>query len=131
MAARRFHLLDALLLIAATAIGIALSRPLASQTDFSGNSWITPATKYLLRAWWCLQISLPLPATLTLTILALALRPPRTTFQRRMRQPGAVAGVTWATVAGLKAIGFLVSALRSSRAAPLMILSDGWDTDTF
>jgi hypothetical protein len=92
---RRFSLSDAMILVAATAMG--LGGILTYSPDYYTWSYapIPPspwlAWSSVVLAHWAFYVS-PLPAAWTLAALVLGLRSPRPPLHRLMRQPGAVAG---------------------------------------
>jgi hypothetical protein len=112
-AGRRFKVLDAMILVAATAIGLALTQRLSPGTLTLSYDPIGPmsarwGSPWTARDWalWAVKTSLnryhyflPLVATLTLTVLSLRMAPPRPRRARLFRQPGVVACL--AAVCGL------------------------------
>jgi hypothetical protein len=122
---RRFTLLDAMILVAGTALGLGLTRSLSSErlllpfdpigplssrwgSSWTGRDWSSWAVETVLYRFYYLM---PLLFSLTVTLTVLRLRPPRLRLARLMRLPSVVAGVT--------AISVLVLSL------PLMALWQG------
>jgi hypothetical protein len=120
---RRFTLADALILVAATAIGLALARWYATEVLSVGSFFDAPSLRALVAR-------LIEPSTLgvfawTGAFLVIRLRRPRSSLRRIARQPGMAAAsgaaVVCATVALMMTIGV---AVRSSRI-PSWILAFG------
>jgi hypothetical protein len=94
MVVRRFSVLDAMILVAATAVGFAGIRAFSpafysyQYTPIPPPPWLNWSAVVLSN--WAFYLS-PLPAAWTLAALVLRLRPPRPPLRRLMRQPGAVA----------------------------------------
>jgi hypothetical protein len=92
---RRFTLFDVMILVAATAAGFALMRPLAGAAFAHqvmrnyGLAWSA-----LVRASWVILAMTPLLAVWSLALLVLRLRQPRPRFRRLLRQPGFVASIS-------------------------------------
>lgn len=84
---RPFTILDAMILVAATAVGLALARTIVGDAIMMPRSpmWVARPITYLLLAW-------------TLAFLPLRLRNPRPPLRRLMRQPGMVACAAVAVV---------------------------------
>lgn len=95
-AIRRFSLFDAMVLIAASAVGLALDRAI-----YGGAGLPYPQT---LRA---IAISAPVVATWTIAVLVLSLRHPRFRRRRLLRRPGTEANcaATAALVLGAGLVG--------------------------
>ena len=108
---QRFTLLDAMVLLAALALGLALMRGYTREWGrIRYSPQILPggwgARPWDTRDWiaWAAQTSLnrftflmPLLATLTATVLLLRLRPPRPRLSLLLRQPGIVAAAAATT----------------------------------
>jgi hypothetical protein len=94
---RRFTLSDAMALIAATAVGLGVTRPYVEfqwvRVAIDGEHWISRVAKTVE------TMVPPTLATLTLADLVLRFRRPRPRLRRIFRQPGAVAAV--AALAGI------------------------------
>ncbi len=93
---RRFLLSDAVVLVAATAAGLAAVRPYyAGLVDYAGPPYsIMPSTcllEWCMTGWVCLLVAAPMAIFWTLAILGLRLRRPRERWRRLLRQPGLVA----------------------------------------
>jgi hypothetical protein len=93
---RRFSVLDAMILVAATALGLGGIRGCSPEfysyqyTPIPSPPWLRWLAVVLSN--WAFYLS-PLPAAWTLAALVLRLRSPRPPLRRLMRQPGTVAGV--------------------------------------
>jgi hypothetical protein len=91
---RRFSVLDAMILIAATAVGLGGIRVYSpafytyQYTPIPPPPWVNWLAVVLSN--WAFYLS-PLPAAWTLAALVFRLRAPRPPLRRLMRQPGAVA----------------------------------------
>jgi hypothetical protein len=96
MIVRRFSVLDAMILVAATAVGLAGIRAYSpafcsyQYTSIPPPPWLNWLAVVLSN--WAFYLS-PLPAAWTLAALMLRLRSPRPHVRRLMRQPGTVAGI--------------------------------------
>ncbi len=102
---RQLNILDAMVLIAATALGLALlgfsvgglgviREQVKESLDFSGpvpHNW--PRWVWTIVTWYGLivEVSFPFCASWTIAILALRVRRPRPSMRRLLRQPGTVA----------------------------------------
>jgi len=97
---RRFTLLDAMVLVAATAVGIAAAVEFAesARRSFGGMP-----PRNLLARYWFDAVS-PLLTAWALTLIVLALRPPRARFRRLLSRPGVVVCMASAGAAVLVAI---------------------------
>jgi hypothetical protein len=94
MVVRRLSVLDAMILVAATAMGLAGIRACSpafysyQYTPITPPPWLNWLAVVLSN--WAFYVS-PLPAAWTLAAMVLRLRSPRPPMRRLMRQPGAVA----------------------------------------
>lgn len=90
---RPFRLLDAMSLVAATAVGLGLARgmqdPLWSQTNMTVVDGSVGAVLHAAARWTIL--GLPMIMSLTLAVLLMALQRPRPGFGSLMRRPGTAA----------------------------------------
>jgi len=102
---RGLTLIDAMILVAATALGLGLTRHLSPEQytlpydpmgPRSGSPWTAKD-----RAVWAVETAraryyylMPLISTWTVTVLTLRVRPPRTRLARLLRQPGFVAATS-------------------------------------
>ena len=105
---RNFSLLDAMVLIAATAVGLAIDRYYWSKVPL----WAGPM-RWPLRGFIAAGIifSAPLAGMFTIAVLALQLRRPRYRLRRLLRRPGTAA--CWAATTALAlGTGPAVCALR-------------------
>ncbi len=103
--ARRFTMMDAMILVAATAVALMMVRPVFVNSMFGVRIWTRTfaAIGGGLVAW-------------TPTVLLLRLRPPRPTVRRLARQPGFVAGVAVSTILALYALaGGIVVLVRTAK----------------
>jgi hypothetical protein len=113
---RKFLVSDAIVLVAATAVGLAVVKPYyAAMTPLR---W-TPPFPFGARflgwievIWVCLVLASPFVMAWTLGILGLRLRRPRAPWRRLVRQPGLVAGLMAALVLVLRLPGFVTMCLR-------------------
>ncbi len=93
MIIRLFTVLDAMILVAATAVGFAVIRGCSPEfytypyTPIPPPPWLNWSARVF--SGWASYVS-PLPAAWTLAALMLRLRSPRPSMRRLMRQPGAV-----------------------------------------
>jgi hypothetical protein len=113
---RTFHLSDAIVLVAATAIGLAVFKPyFATMTPLSWAPPVTFAprfTGWISGLWVCLVLASPFATVWTLAILGLRLRQPRPRWNRLVRQPGLVAGLMAAFVLTARLAGFATMCVR-------------------
>jgi len=100
-AGRRFKLLDGMILVAATAAGLAALRTYSpyllsgSRSRFVPPPWALPALVVARGAVWCA----PMAAMWSLFATAISLRPPRPRLRRLAARPGLLA--CWAASLGL------------------------------
>ena len=112
---RRFLLSDAIVLVAATAVGLFVVRPyyavtsIDSSPPFAGAPWIVGWASCV---WNCLVLAFPIVMAWTLAIVGLRLRPPRPRWRQLVRQPGFVAGLMAAAVLAVRLIGFATMCAR-------------------
>ncbi len=127
---RRFTLADAMVLVAATAAGLALSRAwsriLAQRTDVLGLDpgllpGLAPLTRQVVLGW-------PVVAMWTLALVALRLRKPRPIGRRLFSPPGVATCVVASVMMGLEvayeALLYVASMLIKNPAA--FGSGDGW-----
>jgi hypothetical protein len=94
MVSRVFTLLDAMVFVAATAVGLAVIRTCSpvyytwQYTPIPPPTWVNWSS--VVFSHWSFYLS-PLPAAWALAVLILRLRAPRPTLHRVFRQPGLVA----------------------------------------
>ncbi len=116
---RRFGLLDAMILVAAIAIGLAWARfqgsisehlfnPFGSNLSGFGDPGEPRLTILLGRAWEKYALAAPVMAMLAVGLVVVRFRPPGLGLRRGLSQPGASACVAVAVVLGLSTIRFLV-----------------------
>jgi len=109
-------ILDAMILVAATAAGFALIR--ATGMDFSVPAVAVPRANYpfsgitsgmrlFIQVQHGLSALLPFLATWTLAAVVIRLRQPRPRLRKLVRQPGTIACVTAMTSVGLQAMWIL------------------------
>jgi hypothetical protein len=132
---RRFTLLDAMILVAATAIAIPA---IWSQIDNEWTDAFVPSYWDRVQGGWrawpgvmpavfiadVIELARPCLATWTLALLALRLRRPRPTRRRLLLRPGMVACVAAACVLCLNTLGllaFLLLELCLGRGVPIVI----------
>jgi hypothetical protein len=113
---RKFLVSDAIVLVAATAVGLAVVKPYyAAPTPFRWTQPFPLGTLFLgwiEVIWVCLVLASPFVVAWTLAILGLRLRRPRAPWRRLVRQPGLVAGLMAALVLVLRLPGFATMCLR-------------------
>jgi hypothetical protein len=123
---RRFVLSDAIILLTATAVGLAVFRPYNALTQVY---WLPPfpfAPRFMgwvNGLWSCLVLASPFAMAWTLAILALRLRRPRPRWRRLVRQPGFIAGFMAALVLALRLCGFATMQWRVGRDPGLALWS--------
>jgi hypothetical protein len=113
---RKFLLSDAIVLVAATALGLAVVKPYyAAMTPLR---WIPPFSfssrflGWIEVIWVCLVLASPFAMVWTLAILGLTVGRPRAPWRRLVRQPGLVAGLMAALVLGVRLPGFATMCAR-------------------
>jgi hypothetical protein len=109
---RRFSLLDAMILIAATAAGLAFDR--VAWSLFAFWAVATRGDRRDLAAKG-IVLSVPIAAMWTVATLALQLRPPRDRLRRLLRRPG-MAACCAATCGLAIGGGLMICAMRSASA---------------
>ncbi len=106
---RRFRVSDAMVLITATAVGLAVFKA------YYGVTWVywgppfgfaTRFIGWVNGLWSCLVLASPFAMAWTLAIFGLRLGRPRPRWRRLIRQPGFVAGLMAATVLVFRLSGF-------------------------
>jgi hypothetical protein len=124
---RKFLLSDAIVLVAATATGLAVVRPYYATMRLL--DWTPPIPQaapfngWIKGLWGCLILAAPLVTAWTLAILGLRLRRPRDRWSRLVRQPGLVAGLMAALVLSWRLIGFATMCIRIIGRQELWILN--------
>jgi hypothetical protein len=107
---RNLRLSDAMVLVAATAVALALFKPYHDAMD--PLSWkptigpATPFTGWINGFWGCLVRIFPFGIAWTLAILILSFRRPRPRCARLVRQPGFIASVMAVLVVVWRSAGF-------------------------
>lgn len=112
---RKFRLLDAIVLIAATAIGFAWLRSDSAMGIFDGPSWIETDAEQLG----------PLLAVWSIAVLGLRLVPPRPPLRRVVLQPGAAACGAVAFVFTIYTFRYLVISAAGCRGIPWYLFRAG------
>jgi hypothetical protein len=124
---RRLLLSDATVLIAATAIGLAVVTPYhATMTLLDWTPPIpsaAPFNGWIKGLWGCMVLAAPFVMAWTLAILVLRLRRPRDRWNRLVRQPGLVAGLMAVLVLAWRLIGFATMCVRVIGQPTLWILN--------
>jgi hypothetical protein len=110
---RRISVLDAMILTAATAIGLTIARSYSLELLRNDLPPYPPITRGLVTAWMYILATLPVPALWSLAILALRLRHPRPPLRRLVRQPGVVACGAASLVIAVRVIGFVTLLIRT------------------
>ena len=118
MSRRRFSLLDAMILVAATAVGFGGIR-ICSPEFYSYQYTPIPPPPWLnwsavVFSNWAFYLS-PLPAAWTVAAVVFRLRSPRPPIRRLMRQPGAVASTAATMLILIGAAHFLLDLHNPSR----------------
>ena len=114
---RRFSVLDAMILVAATALGFGGIRTYSPAfysypyTPIPPPSWLSWSAVVLSN--WAFYLS-PLPAAWTLAALVLRIRPLRPSMRRLMRQPGTVALLAATILIPLGVVHYLLDLHSSS-----------------
>jgi hypothetical protein len=113
---RKFLLSDAIVLVAATAVGLDLVKPFSAA--MTPVRWTPPfpfGSRFLgwiEGVWVGLVLASHFAVAWTLAILGLRLRRPRAPWRRLVRQPGLVAGLMVASVLVLRLLGFATMCVR-------------------
>ncbi len=113
---RKFLLSDAIVLVAATAVGLAMVKPY--HATLPALNWgppypfDRPFAGWIKNLWFCLVLAAPFAVVWTLAILGLRLRRPRDRWSRLIRQPGLVAGLMAALVLAVRLVGFATMCVR-------------------
>lgn len=122
--ARRFTLLDGMILVASVAAGLGVLRAFSGEGEW--DFLVTPSlwSRDLLDVLAAdLIVMLAPPAvSVTLAVLALRLRQPRPTWRRLVRQPGLMAGL--ALVAAWAVVG-IFTALHVTSLGGVVVLANG------
>jgi hypothetical protein len=124
---RRFLLSDAIMLVVATAVGLAVVRPYYATMKLL--DWVPPIPSaapfngWIKGLWGCLVLAAPLAMAWTLAILGLRFRRPRDRWSRLVRQPGLVAGLMAALVLAWRLVGFAIMCVRVDGQKNLSILT--------
>ena len=106
---RRFLLSDAIVLMTATAVGLAVFKPYYAVTYVYWGppfGFATRLSGWIGGLWSCLILASPFAMAWTLAILGLRLGRPRPRWRRLVRQPGFVAGLLAAAVLAFRLCGF-------------------------
>jgi hypothetical protein len=113
---RKFLLSDAIVLVSATAVGLAVFRPYyATMTPMPWTppfAFAPPFLGWIEGVWGCLVLASPFVTAWTLAILGLRLRRPRPRWSRLVRQPGLAAGLMAAFVLVVRWLGFTTMCVR-------------------
>jgi hypothetical protein len=110
---RRFHLLDGMALIAATAIGFAIARAYALEVLNNNLGPYPVLPRALLTIWAYILAALPIPVMWSIAVFLLHLRRPRPRLRLLADQPGFAACGAVALVAAIRLIGFLMLLART------------------
>jgi hypothetical protein len=117
MPSRKFLLSDAIVIVAATAVAMAMVRPfVGSQVDAAWKPFATfpsPSyTRWLNAGWAAILVASPFAMMWSLAVLGLTLRPPRARRGQLARRPGLVAGMSVAVVIAFRLVGWATMRLR-------------------
>jgi hypothetical protein len=110
---RRCTLVDAMTLVAATALGLSLVRAYTLEILNVDMTLYPLIPRVLLGIWVRIVASLPMPAMWSIAVFALGLRQPRPPLRRLLRRPGFVAAGAVTLVAAIRLAGFLVLIART------------------
>ncbi len=110
---RRCTLLDAMALVAATAIGFALARTYSLVLVGNELTRFPAVPRVLLTIWAYILATLPVPAMWSIALFGLSLRRPRPDLRRLVRQPGFVASGAVTLVCAIRLVGFLTLVVRT------------------
>jgi hypothetical protein len=110
---RRCTLLDAMTLVAATAVGLSLARAYSLESLSNNLEGYPFVPKVLLSIWAAIIAVLPVPAMWSIALFGLGLRRPRPALRRLVRQPGFVATGAVTLVAAVRLTGFLTLIART------------------
>jgi len=110
---RRCTLLDAMVLVAATAIGLSLARTYSREALNNNLEGYPSLPKVLLSIWAAIVAVLPVPAMWSIALFGLGLRQPRPALRRLVRQPGIVAAGAVTLVAAIRLVGFITLIART------------------
>lgn len=123
---RNCTLLDLMILVAATAIGLTLVR--AYSLTALNNQWTYYPfiPRILLLIWAAILAVLPLPAMWSIALFGLGLRHPRPSLRRLVRQPGFVAAGAVTMVGAIRLAGLLMLIARTlgNRSSTIGAFSD-------
>jgi hypothetical protein len=111
---RRFHLLDGMALIAATAIGLAIARAYALEVLNNNLGPYPVFSRLLLTVWAYILATLPIPVMWSIAMFLLHLRRPRARLRLLADQPGFAACGAVALVAAIRLVGTLTLMARTS-----------------
>jgi hypothetical protein len=122
---RRFLISDGMILIAATAIGIALTRAILPELD-KLRTGSPPGLRSYFLVQYALTVVIPTLSALTLALLLLRLKKPRPRLRRVFLQPGAAACAVATCVMTLETILQLALRAVGSRAMPFQFTFMGY-----
>jgi hypothetical protein len=111
--ARRFHVLDGMVLIAATAIGLAIARACALEVLGNNLGPYPVLPRMLLTIWAYILATLPVPVMWSIAVFLLHLRRPRPGLRLLADRPGFVACGAVTLVAAIRLIGFVTLLART------------------
>src|SRR5947209_884854 len=105
---RKFGLLDLSALVAATAVGLTLSRSYAVIPHFFQKGDAREISRIVQIIAIYLSAMLPVPLMWTIALLILRFRAPRPTLRRMLRQPGVIACVAVVSSLSVRSTGLLI-----------------------
>jgi hypothetical protein len=124
---RKCTLLDAMVLIAATAFGLTLVRTYAVDALSMDFTPIPSVPRLALTVWAHILAVFPLPVLWSIALFGLGVRRPRVPLRRLVRQPGFVAAGAVALVAAIRLMGFLTLIARTLvNRAPFLLFFDAF-----
>jgi hypothetical protein len=110
---RRFHVLDGMVLIAATAVGFAIARAYALEVLNNNLAPYPVVPRILLTIWSFILATLPVPVMWSIAVFLLHLRRPRPRLRLLADRPGFVACGAVTLVVAIRLIGFVTLLART------------------
>jgi hypothetical protein len=124
---RRFQISDAMILIAATAVGLGITRALLPDFEnFGMRGTSSPELNRFFRIMYLLNAIGPTLVVWTIAVLVLGLIKPRRRLRRLFRQPGAAACASATVAIAILTVLVLVLWIRGSAAASIPTLFSGY-----
>ena len=123
---RKFFISDAIVLVAATAVGLFVFRPYYAVASldwtppFANATWIVGSISCV---WNGLALAFPIVIAWTIALVGLRLRAPRPSWRKLLRQPGFVAGLAATVVLAVRFCGFATMCARVVGQPSLSLVS--------